>query len=196
MKPSTGEADVDQPHTGPEAIKPRPDYPPKTPPPPKKPPSPPPPDPSRSEPLADLPVPQRTGRGGHPVMRNRRGASWVLEAAPWAPGKASAYVTAQLTGWNLTAPASLDQVVRLLTATAVDGGGRRVSVHLSEQNAMALILCLGHQPAQTGEATDVLAELRDLGADSCGTETTAEGRQVWALLPLQAAASTRTEPTA
>ena len=175
---------MDMPYTGPEAIKPRPDYPPKTPPPPKKPPSPPPPAPTHSD-LHGLPVPQRAGRTGHPVMKNRRGASWTVETAPWAPGKAIRHVTAQLAGWGLIAPRSLDEVVQLLAATVVADRGRRISVHLSEQNGMALILCLSHRRAGTVETADVLTALRDLGADSCGTEMTAEGRQVWALLPVR-----------
>ncbi|MFQ3560432.1 hypothetical protein QZN11_27095 [Streptomyces gramineus] len=94
-------------------------------------------------------------------------------------------MSAQLSRWHFVPPPSLDQVVRLLTATVVGDGGRRISVHLSEQNNTALVLCLGHQQAQAGETPDVLAELRALGADSCGTEMTADGRQVWALLPLR-----------
>ncbi|MFJ8158437.1 hypothetical protein [Streptomyces sp. NPDC094468] len=174
----------EKPEIEPKAVKPRPDYPPKTPPPPKKPPNPPPPDPPRTDLLAGLPVPQNATRTGFPVMKNRRGASWTLEAARWAPGKASGYVSTQLALWHLSPPASLDQVVRLLTATALQDGGRRISVHLSEQDSRALVLCLGHQQARTCEPADVLTELRALGADSCGTEMTADGRQVWALLPV------------
>ncbi|MFI0243057.1 hypothetical protein [Streptomyces sp. NPDC016845] len=180
---------MDQP-LEPEAIKPRPDYPPKTPPPPKKPPSPPPPDPPTKEQLlAGLPVPQRAGRAGHPVMRNRRGASWSLESATWTPGKAARHTAEQLTGWGFTVPAQLEPVVRLLAATVVADGGRRISLHLSEQNGLALVLCLSHQQTAARETADMLAALRDLGTDSCGTEMTAEGRQVWALLPLQTAAA-------
>ncbi|MFJ8827671.1 hypothetical protein ACIREE_38770 [Streptomyces sp. NPDC102467] len=171
----------------PEEIKPRPDYPPKTPPPPKKPPSPPPPDPPRSDLLPGLPVPQRAGRAGHPVMKNRRGTSWMLESAAWTPAKAARQVTAQLADWGFTAPGTLEAVVQLLTGSVVADGGRRVSIHLSEQDRMALVLCLSHQQAQAPETPEVLTALRDLGTASCGTEMTAEGRQVWALVPLQAA---------
>ncbi|MFJ8827605.1 hypothetical protein ACIREE_38370 [Streptomyces sp. NPDC102467] len=180
----------------PEASKPRPDYPPKTPPPPKKPPNPPPPDPPRSDLLAGLPVPQRAGRAGHPVMKNRRGTSWMLESAAWTPAKAARQVTAQLTDWGFTAPDALESVVQLLTNTVVADGGRRVSVHLSDQDGMALVLCLSHQQVEARETTDILTGLRDLGTASCGTEMTAEGRQVWALLPLQATAPAPAEHTA
>ncbi|MFF9496593.1 hypothetical protein [Streptomyces flaveolus] len=90
----------------------------------------------------------------------------------------------QLTGWGFAAPAQLEPVVRLLVATVVADGGRRISLHLSEQNGLVLVLCLSHQRTAERETTDMLAALHDLGTDSCGTEMTAEGRQVWALLPL------------
>ncbi|WP_030569624.1 hypothetical protein [Streptomyces aureocirculatus] len=179
------------PHTDPKAIKPRPDYPPKTPPPPKKPPSPPPPDPPRSEAselLAGLPVPQRNhGRRGTPVMRNRHGSAWTLESAPWVPKKAAAHVAERLTAWGFMAPKPLTDVVVLLTQTVVGDGGRRISVHLSEQDDIALILAISHQaPAAHDKPADVLPALQSLGAASCGTEAGTEGRQVWALLHLTA----------
>ncbi|MFF9090809.1 hypothetical protein ACF1BE_31405 [Streptomyces sp. NPDC014991] len=126
-------------------------------------------------------------------MRNRRGASWTLDTAPWAPARAASNVTARLADWGLTAATSLDQVVRLLTATVIADGGRRISIHLSEQNGMALVLCLSHRHADTGEAADLLIGLRDLGADSCGIETTAEGRHVWALMPAHPCVSSGAE---
>ncbi|MDH6695636.1 hypothetical protein ACIQKE_12175 [Streptomyces griseoviridis] len=180
---------MEMPYTEPEAIKPRPDYPPRTPPPPKKPPSPPPPEPPRSELLAGLPVPQRAGRVGHPVMRNRRGASWSLEARPWVAAKAAREVAGRLAAWGFVTPRHLDDVVRLVVETVVEDGGRRVSVHLSEQDDRALILGFSHQAAAPGAplAETVLPALRDFGTDSCGTEVTSEGRQVWALLALTAA---------
>ncbi|MFF3313613.1 hypothetical protein [Streptomyces sp. NPDC002952] len=173
-----------EPDTGPEAIKPRPDYPPKTPPPPKKPPSPPPPQTWLIPP--SLPVPQRFGRSGRPVMKNRQGAAWTLEAQPWAPGKAFAEVTGRLDKWSLRAPAFLEPLVRQLVTTVVADGGRHVSLHLAEQNNQILLLALSHQtdPALRPLSDDVLTTLRELGAASCGTEATAEGRQVWALLDL------------
>lgn len=177
-------------------LKPRPDYPPKTPPPPKKPLSPPMPDRPRSELIKNLPVPQRGRRTGHPVMRNRRGASWTLEAAPWAPRKAHEMVEARLTGWGLAVPDRLEEVVRLLAGTVVADGGRRISVHVAEQNGLALVLCLSHQHVVAAEATDVLNALRKLGTDSCGTEMTSEGRQLWALLPVRASVPAAARHTA
>ncbi|MFI0960654.1 hypothetical protein ACH4S8_04425 [Streptomyces sp. NPDC021080] len=172
-----------EPDTGPEAIKPRPDYPPKTPPPPKKPPSPPPPQ-TRPE-SSSVPVPQRFGRAGRAVMKNRQGAAWSLEAQPWAPGKAVAEVAGRLRKWGLKAPDGLEALVFQLVAAVVADGGRHVSLHLAEQDNQALVLAFSHQPRPSRpQDDDVLARLGELGAVSCGTETTGEGRQVWAVLDL------------
>lgn len=173
-----------EPDTGPEAIRPRPDYPPRTPPPPKKPPSPPPPQtwPAPST----LPMPQRAGRAGRPVMKNRQGASWSLEAQPWAPGKAFAEVTGRLSKWGLKAPDTLEALLRQLVTTVVADGGRHVSLHLAEQDDQALLLVFSHHPRPSQpQDDDVLNRLRELGAASCGTEMTGEGRQVWAVLDLE-----------
>lgn len=168
------------PHTDPEAIKPRPDYPPKTPPPPKKPPSPPPPQ-TRLE--SGPPVKLDAIRG-RKVMADRKGAAWTLEAQPWAAMRAVTEVTAKLTHWGLRGPGGLDAVVRFLITTVVSDGGRRVSLHLGEQDHQALILAFSHQPQPADLGDTVLPRLHELGAVSCGTEVTAEGRQVWAVLDL------------
>ncbi|MFJ4473207.1 hypothetical protein ACIP2X_37735 [Streptomyces sp. NPDC089424] len=160
----------------PDAIKPRPDYPPKTPPPPKRPPSPPPPERTMQYPVQ---VPTLRGRR---VMANRQGATWSLEAQPWAAKKAVTHVAERFTKWGLRQPATLQDVVRLLVATVVEDGGRHISLHLAEQDRQALILALSHQPTAVGASDAVLTQLQELGAVSCGTEVTAEGRQVWALL--------------
>ncbi|MEV5784585.1 hypothetical protein AB0L42_26785 [Streptomyces sp. NPDC052287] len=173
-----------EPNNEPEAIKPRPDYPPRTPPPPKKPPSPPPPQIrlGHSSPQQA----QRLGWGGRPVMRNRQGAAWSLEAQPWAPGKAFTAVAGRLRKWGLAAPDSLEGLVRHLVATVVADGGRHVSIHLAEQDGQVLLLAFSHQPQPPALEDDILSRLCELGAVSCGTETAIEGRQVWALLDLAA----------
>ncbi|MFE9812244.1 hypothetical protein ACFYRN_38410 [Streptomyces sp. NPDC005227] len=175
-----------EPDTGSEAIKPRPDYPPKTPPPPKKPPSPPPPQTLEAASSA-LPKPQESARAGRPVMKNRQGAAWSLEAQPWAPGKAVAEVTERLGKWGLKRPDGLEALVRHLVSTVVADGGRHVSLHLAKQNDQALLLAFSHhaRPDQPQD-DDVLERLRELGAASCGTEMTVDGRQVWAVVDLKA----------
>lgn len=178
-----GEAVVETPDL-PEAIRPRPDYPPKTPPPPKKPPSPPPPQ--ALVPLAGgAPVRLDASRRLR-VMANRPGGNWQFEAAPWAPKKAVAAVVERLAEWKLRAPEGLDEVVLFLVASVVPDGGRHVSVHLGEQDGQLLVLALSHRPdlAELGEVP--LLRLRELGAVSCGTHVSEEGRQVWAVLDLAA----------
>ncbi|MFJ3235858.1 hypothetical protein [Streptomyces sp. NPDC086787] len=123
-------------------------------------------------------------------MRNRRGAAWALEARSWAGAKAVRVVSDRLAAWGFASPGCLEAVVRLLVATVVADGGRHVSLHLAEQDHTVLVLAFSHRAAPVGgggcEEAGVLSVLRRLGADSCGTETASEGRQVWALLPLSA----------
>lgn len=161
-----------------EPIRPRPDYPPKTPPPPKKPPSPPPPQ-TRYGPQPPVRLDAHRGRT---IMANRAGATWTLDAAPWAGKKAVSEVTARLAKWGIRPPSTLDATVRHLVATVVQDGGRHVSLHLAEQDRQALILALSHQPNPADLGDTVLSRLAELGAVSCGTEITPDGRQIWAVL--------------
>ncbi|MFF3412754.1 hypothetical protein ACFYW8_42820 [Streptomyces sp. NPDC002742] len=119
-------------------------------------------------------------------MKNRQGAAWSLEAQPWAPGKAFAEVTGRLGKWGLKTPDGLEALVRQLVTTVVADGGRHISLHLAEQNDQALILAFSHRsrPSRPRD-DDVLDRLRELGASSCGTEMTGEGRQVWAVVDLE-----------
>ncbi|MET7981705.1 MULTISPECIES: hypothetical protein [unclassified Streptomyces] len=118
-------------------------------------------------------------------MRNRQGAAWSLEAQPWAPAKAVAEVTGRLAKWGFKAPDGLETLVRQLVTPVVADGGRHISLHLAEQDNQALILAFSHRPCPSRVwDDDVLTTLRELGAASCGTEMTSEGRQVWAVLDL------------
>ncbi|MEI5034214.1 hypothetical protein RB201_20285 [Streptomyces sp. S1A(2023)] len=156
------------------AVEHTPDYPPKTPPPPKRPVSPPRPETN----LAG------TARARMQV-RNRRSANWSLEAAVWSPRKASGFVLGQLYEWGYReADQAAVALTELLVRTAVADGGRRVSVHLADQNRQALIVALSHQPGLAVADDTVLAELTGLGAVSCGTDTAEDGRRLWAVLDL------------
>lgn len=117
-------------------------------------------------------------------MKNRQGAAWSLEAQPWAAGKAVTEVTGRLRKWGLAAPDCLEGLVRHLVATVVADGGRHISLHLAEQNHQVLLLAYSHQAQPPRLEGDVLARLRDSGAVSCGSETSLEGRQVWAVVDL------------
>ncbi|WP_250293548.1 hypothetical protein [Streptomyces atroolivaceus] len=151
-----------------------PDYPPKTPPPPKRPLSPPRPETSL----------QGTARARMQV-RNRRSANWSLEAAPWSAKKATGHVLDRLHEWGYReADQAAAALTELLVHTAVADGGRRVSVHLADQDRQALIVALSHRPGLAVTDDAVLPELTDRGAVACGTDTADDGRRLWAILPL------------
>jgi hypothetical protein len=101
-----------------------------------------------------------------------------------APKKAADKVADRLRAWGFTPPEHLPAIVKSLVTAVLADGGRRVSVHLSEQHGQVLVLALSHQAAVEDEGGELLTAVHDLGAASCGTETTAEGRHVWALLDL------------
>ena len=156
------------------AVEHTPDYPPKTPPPPKRPVSPP-------RPETALTGPARARM----EVRNRRAANWCLEAAPWSAGKAGGFVLGRLHEWGYReADRVAEGLTGLLVRTAVADGGRRVSVHLADQDRQALIVALSHRPGLTAGGGEVLSELAALGAVSCGTDTAEDGRRVWAVLDL------------
>lgn len=117
-------------------------------------------------------------------MKNRRGAAWTLDAEAWTPKNAAGKVTERITSWGFKPPDALHPVVIALATTAITDGGRRISVHLSEQDGLVLVLVISHQAPATDDGDDVLPRLRELGVPSCGIETSPEGRQIWALLDL------------
>lgn len=156
-----------------------PDYPPKTPPPPKRPVQPPRPTPDTK--TAPVAVRARERMS----MVNRRAANWGLESAPWAAGKARTHVIEQLHTWGYRqADAMAGDVTKLLVGQAVDDGGRRVSLHLADQDRQALIVVLSHRAGLEVTDEGVLPEVAALGASSCGADTAEDGRRLWAVLDL------------
>ncbi|MFJ9028940.1 hypothetical protein ACIRQP_10510 [Streptomyces sp. NPDC102274] len=118
-------------------------------------------------------------------MANRRGANWMLEARPWSVARARTYVVGQLHDWGYRgADKAADDLVTLLVSTALADGGKRVSLHLSDQNGQALVVVLSHQPGPVVADETVLPRLAELGATSCGTDTAEDGRRLWAVLDL------------
>ncbi|MEU2248318.1 hypothetical protein [Streptomyces sp. NPDC019224] len=123
-------------------------------------------------------------------MCNRRGANWTIESAPWAAGVARRKVTEQLTEWGYRPDAeAIESVTGLLVNAAVADGGRRVSVHVSDQDQQACILALSHHtPAAAGHepgGDDILHQVTAVSAvTGCGTETGADGRRIWAVISL------------
>ncbi|MGW6604059.1 hypothetical protein [Streptomyces sp. NPDC055036] len=118
-------------------------------------------------------------------MANRRGANWRLEAEPWAAGRARKNVIGKLHEWGYTrADTAASEIVTILVNTAVGDGGKRVSLHLADQNRQALMVVLSHQPGLAVADETVLPRIAELGATSCGTDTGEDGRRLWAVLDL------------
>ncbi|MET9887767.1 hypothetical protein ABZZ20_32450 [Streptomyces sp. NPDC006430] len=117
-------------------------------------------------------------------IRNRQTAGLTFRADQWAAKKAAAQATATVRLWgyaHLDEP-DLDAAVRRLVEAAVADGGRRISVHLADQDHRVLVVVLSHV---TGPAPDdaVLTELAALRTVvSCGSDAATDGRRVWALL--------------
>ncbi|MGW9436115.1 hypothetical protein [Streptomyces sp. NPDC055607] len=177
-----------------------PTYPPRTPPPQKKPVEVPRPQPSTKPVTTSLPLPgsrqaRMQTRRPRMTVRDRRAANWAFNAYPWTGTQAVTKVTETVRGWGYAHPEDdrLETVVRLLVDAATADHGRRVSVHLADQDDMLLVAVLSH----TGSAPDdtVLADLAAvLGTASCGTDASDDGRRVWAVLSTQRP-HTRTAPT-
>ncbi|MFD5428815.1 hypothetical protein [Streptomyces sp. NPDC127084] len=184
----------------------RPDYPPKTPPPPKRPVQVPRPetghDPSDAQnalPEAGrglLPGPRTTGVAVPDRVRariaNRRVANWALDARPWAASsagpKAARHVAGQIEAWGYrpARAAKAAELTERLVAAALKDGGRRISVHLADQNQQALILVLSHQAGPPPADDELLTELANIGVVSCGVDTDRDGggQRRWALIQL------------
>lgn len=109
-----------------------------------------------------------------------------MESRPWAETKAVERVVDQPKRWTLNAPRHLNDVVRELMRTVLRDGGRRVGLHLGEQNRQILALVLSHQAGRESALDPVLSRLQELGVVSCGTEASTEGRQVWAVVDCSA----------
>ncbi|MFE3588599.1 hypothetical protein ACFXOY_13840 [Streptomyces niveus] len=69
-------------------------------------------------------------------------------------------------------------------ATAVNDGGRRVSLNLADQGRQALIVVPSHRAALAVKDQRVLPAVAALGATSCGADTAQDGRRLWAVLDL------------
>ncbi|MFF5391974.1 hypothetical protein ACFY5H_27140 [Streptomyces sp. NPDC013012] len=175
-----------------------PAYPPRTPPPQKKPVEPPRPRPSTKPVTTSLPLPgpgQSRVQARRPRMtvRARRAANWALTAYPWTAAQAVDKVTGTVRTWGYAHPddENLAATVRLLVDAATADHGRRISVHLADQDDMLLIAVLSHTGSEPDEA--VLADLAAVpGTASCGTDASADGRRVWAVLSTE---RPRTRPT-
>ncbi|WP_327308961.1 hypothetical protein OG730_40285 [Streptomyces sp. NBC_01298] len=117
-------------------------------------------------------------------IRNRQTTVLTFRADQWAAAKAAQQALTTVRGWGypeLDAD-DLDAAVNLLVNTVVKDGGKRVSVHLADQDQKILVLVLGHVP-DPGPNENILGSLGALRTvDSCGTDAAEDGRRVWALL--------------
>ncbi|WP_244177543.1 DUF6083 domain-containing protein [Streptomyces atriruber] len=161
------------------APKPRPDYPP------KKPPSPPPPDPPTKQAAAPA-----VHRRPTVLIANRRAANWALENAPWSEKKAAVRVVEQLRAWGYLGAAAQQErytaVTRGLARAALGDGGRRITVHVADQEGAALIMVLSHRDGPGRLDESFLPSVAALGVLSCGADTDGDepGNRRWALLEL------------
>ncbi|WP_405195461.1 hypothetical protein [Streptomyces anulatus] len=160
----------------------RPDYPPKTPPPPKKPVEPPRPE------QQDAPPPARV------TIRGRSVRNWAVTPSGGAAARVGREVATALVQWGYRPKDDQpQQVVELLLRSAAQDGGRRVSLHLAddEDRNQVMLLALSHrQDMPTGDDDQVLQDaehmraLAALGPRDVGVETTTDGRRWWAGLDL------------
>ncbi|MFG2982188.1 hypothetical protein ACGFYQ_13165 [Streptomyces sp. NPDC048258] len=120
---------------------------------------------------------------GRMAIRNRRVANWSLTGDRWAAQKAVSRVLETARSWGYTRPddVAMEQTVRLLVGAAVADEGKRISLHVADQEEMLLVVVLSHTAAEPDE--DVLVRLAAVpGVSSCGTDAGPDGRRVWALL--------------
>ncbi|MFE9629703.1 hypothetical protein [Streptomyces sp. NPDC006463] len=167
-----------------------PSHPPRTPPPQKKPVEAPRPQPAtKPKGVTSLQLPPPGGRRTAALartrmaIRNRRVANWSLTGDRWAAKKAVARVLETVRGWGYTRPedAPVEQTVALLVGAAVADSGKRISLHVADQEEMLLVVVLSHTAAEPDE--DVLVRLAAVpGVSSCGTDAGPDGRRVWALM--------------
>ncbi|TFI22914.1 hypothetical protein E4P36_28105 [Streptomyces sp. 4R-3d] len=69
-------------------------------------------------------------------------------------------------------------------ATAMNDWGRRVSLHLANQDRQVLIVVLSRWAGLAVTDQRVLPAVAALGATSCGADTAQDGRRLWAVLDL------------
>ncbi len=160
----------------------RPDYPPKTPPPPKRPIEPPRPE------QQDAPLPAPV------TIRGRSVRNWALTPSPAAAARVGREVADVLHRWGYRPKDDRPrQAVELLVRSAAEDGGRRISLHLAddEQRNQVMVLALSHrQDMPPGDDDQVLRDtqymraLSALGPRDVGVETTPDGRRWWAGLDL------------
>ncbi|MFD7788501.1 hypothetical protein ACFV4Q_36255 [Streptomyces nojiriensis] len=122
------------------------------------------------------------------VVTSRRAKVLAFRSDQWAARKAAGQAALAVAGWDYPLLDEHDflKTVHGLVHTAVAGGGKRVSVHLADQDDKILIMVLNHQTGEQDDAGGVPAEVAVLRTvDACGTHTDHDGHAWWALLNAQ-----------
>ncbi|MFK0202599.1 hypothetical protein [Streptomyces lavendulae] len=117
------------------------------------------------------------------IVRNRRTAAFTYRADAWAAAKAARRTADALRGWGYPAldEDDLRAAVHQLVTAAVANGGKRVSVHLGDQDQKVLVAVLSHTSGPSDET--VLSDMMALGTiDSVGADIGEDGHRLWVVL--------------
>ncbi|WP_257981137.1 hypothetical protein [Streptomyces sp. CB02959] len=128
------------------------------------------------------------------TVRNRQVCNFTITSDRWAAGKVGGRVVEALRGWGYrTDEEAVTSVCQLLVEAAVADEGKRISVHVADQDAMALVVVLSHRPDPAPD-DDVLARIAATAVtSSCGTDAAPDGRRVWALLDTRIKTTTKAQ---
>ncbi len=119
------------------------------------------------------------------VVTSRRARVLALRADRWAAKKAAAQAALAVAEWGYPLLDEHDflKTVHSLVDAAVAAGGKRVSVHLADQDDKILVMALNHQASAQDAAGAGPAEVAVLRTvDACGAHTDHDGHAWWALL--------------
>ncbi|MEU8775410.1 hypothetical protein [Streptomyces sp. NPDC048606] len=119
------------------------------------------------------------------VVTSRRARVWAFRADRWAARKAAGQAALAVAGWGCPLLDEHDflKAVHGLVNTAVAAGGKRVSVHLADQEGEILVMVLNHRVGEGGTVGRVPPEVVALRTvDACGTHLDHDGHAWWALL--------------
>ncbi|MGW7100034.1 hypothetical protein [Streptomyces sp. NPDC054838] len=117
------------------------------------------------------------------TVRNRRTAALTFRADEWAAKKAARHAVGTVRGWGYPAldERDLEAAVEQLVTAAVADGGKRVSVHLGDQDRKVLVAVLSHVCGAPDDS--VLGGVAALATvESAGTDSADDGRRMWVVL--------------
>ncbi|WP_168714167.1 hypothetical protein [Streptomyces sp. A1136] len=118
------------------------------------------------------------------AIRNRRTAGLTLRSDQWAAGKAAVQAVETVRAWGYPRldEHDLAAAVRMLVAAAVADGGKRISVHLADQERKVLVVVLAHVSGVAEDPTVLPAVATLRTVESCSTDAAPDGRRLSALL--------------